>query len=134
MIEFDYSRRRWHTIMIWHHLSSGSKNTTFEKTSAKGMIWIHIIKCINVKINERRLRRLSLETISYRRIKRILSSRRMKRRDEWHDDWIKLDMKPIKKKNRAVDCIIDSIETYEDDPVSISVISPIFYETSLINP
>ena len=58
----------------------------------------------------------------------------MKRRDEWHDDWNKLVKKPIKKKNRALDYIIDSIETYEDDPVSISVITPIFYETSLTDP
>ena len=55
----------------------------------------------------------------------------MKRRDECYDDWIKLVKKLIKKKKRALDYIIDSIESYEDDPDSISVITPIFYETSL---
>ena len=58
----------------------------------------------------------------------------MKRRDEWHDDWDKLVMKPIKKKNRALDYIIDLIESYEDDPVSTSSITPIFYETSRTDP
>ena len=58
----------------------------------------------------------------------------MKRRDEWHDDWNELVKKSIKKKNRALDYIKDSIETYEDDPVSISVITPFFYETSLTDP